>query len=218
LLHGLLQSARAKIIRAALEHREVELHRFGQRAEHTREHRQIFFRELFLKIDCVGRDDGFLLVRYGEQDGGHEIRKRLADARTGFHGEMFLVLQRPGHGHGHFLLLWAELEVGRSGKNPARRENFLHLRHEVCARRLILNCADHSSEHSKLTIPFRVKTGRQLSASPASSSLASATSVPATTPSVGPRNQPATGTMVSRRKPAPQPMIRRFCRHAKRKL
>ena len=127
LLHRLLQPARAEIIRAAFEHREIELHRLRQRAEHAREHRQILFRELLLQIDRVRRDDGFFLLRDGEQNRRNQIRQRFADARAGLDREMFAILQRARHGHGHLLLLRAEFEILRARQNARRRKNLFDL-------------------------------------------------------------------------------------------
>ena len=45
-----------------------------------------------------------------------------------------LILQRPRHRHGHLLLLRAELEIARLGKDAVGRKNLLHLRDQIgCA-------------------------------------------------------------------------------------
>src|ERR1035438_8603546 len=56
---------------------------------------------------------------------------------------MFVILQRPRHGHGHFLLLRAEFEIARPGKNSVRRKNLLHLGNQICADRLNFGKGNH---------------------------------------------------------------------------
>ena len=133
LLHRLLQPARAEIIRAALEHREAELHRLGSAPSTLGQHRQVFFRELLLQIDGVRGDDGFFLLRHGEQNRRNQIGQRFADAGAGLDREVFAVLQRPRHGHGHFLLLRAELKILRPRQNARRRKDFFDLGNQVMA-------------------------------------------------------------------------------------
>ena len=129
LLHRFVQPARAEVIRPAFEHRETELHRPG--APSTREHRQVFFGELLLQIDGVRGNDGFFSVRHGEQNRRNQIGKRFADARAGLDGEMFAVLQRPRHGHGHLLLLRAKFKILRPRQKSRRRKNFFDLGNQV---------------------------------------------------------------------------------------
>jgi len=134
-----LQPARAEIICAAFEHRKIELHRFRQRAQNSRQHRQVFFRELFLQIDRVRRDDGLFPVRHGEQNRRDQVRQRFADARARLDREVLAVLQRPGHRHRHLLLLRAKLEILRLRQNTRRRKNFFNLRDQIGAGGLMFD-------------------------------------------------------------------------------
>ena len=115
LLHGLLEPAGAEIIRAAFQHGITEPDGLRQRAQHLGEHGQILFRELLLQVDGMRGNDGFFLLRHGEEDGGNEIGEGFAHAGAGFDGEVFAILQGARDGHGHLLLLRAELEVFRPG-------------------------------------------------------------------------------------------------------
>ena len=145
LLHGFLQAARAEIIRAAFQHGKLKFHRLRQRAEHAREHREIFFRELLLQIDGVRGDDGFFLFLHGEEDGGNQVGEAFADARAGLHCEMLAMFERARHGHGHLLLLRAEFEIFGARQNAGGREYFLDLFYEVMVAsvRLRFDNADH---------------------------------------------------------------------------
>ena len=53
----------------------------------------------------------FFRWRHGEQNGRNQIGQALADARAGLDHQMFLLLQRLRHGHGHFLLLRAVFKI-----------------------------------------------------------------------------------------------------------
>ena len=86
-----------------------------------------------LQIDRVRRDNGLFLPGHGEQDRGHQVRQGFADARARLHREMFLVLQRLRHGHGHLLLLGAKLEVFRTRQNARGREYLFHARDQIIA-------------------------------------------------------------------------------------
>ncbi len=141
LLHRLLQTARAEIIRAAFEHREVEFPR-----QNLREHRQILFRELLLQIDGVGGDNRFLFLRHREQNRRNQIGQRFADARAGLDREMLAVLERARHGHGHFLLLRAKFKILRPRQQPRRRENLLDLGNQVCAGGLMFGGRNHGTQ------------------------------------------------------------------------
>jgi len=46
------------------------------------------------------------------------------------------ILQRPRHGHGHLLLLRAELEILRPRQNARRRKDFRNLGNQIGAGRL----------------------------------------------------------------------------------
>ena len=88
----------------------------------------------------------FFFCATAKQNRRNQIGQRLADARAGFDREVFAVLQRPRHGHGHFLLLRAELEIFRARQNARRRKNSFDLLHQVGGRSggLMFDDGNHS--------------------------------------------------------------------------
>ena len=81
------------------------------------EHGQVFLRELLLQVDRVRANDGLLFVGHGVEDRRHQVSQALADAGAGLNGQVLAIRQRLRHCHRHLLLLGAELEVRRPGKN-----------------------------------------------------------------------------------------------------
>jgi hypothetical protein len=67
---------------------------------------------------------------------GTKIGQRLADAGAGLDRQVLPILQRPRHGHGHLLLLRAELEILRPRQNARRRKDFFNLGNQIGAGRL----------------------------------------------------------------------------------
>ena len=108
LLPGALQPPGAEIVAAPLEHCERKLHR-----QHLLEHRQILLGQLLLQVDRVGRDHRLFVLANRMQDGRNQIGQAFADACAGLDDEVLAILQRLGHGDGHFLLLGAEFEILR---------------------------------------------------------------------------------------------------------
>ena len=66
---------------------------------------------------CV-ETTAFFFCATANRMAGIRYARRFADAGAGLHREMLAVLQRARHGHGHFLLLRAELKISRLGQNP----------------------------------------------------------------------------------------------------
>ena len=118
LLHRLVQPARAEIIRAALEHREVELHRSGSAPSTPASIGRSFSVSCSCRLIVCVRDDRLPAVGDGEQNRRDEIREALADARARLDRQMLPLLERPRHRHGHLLLLRAILEVLRARQHP----------------------------------------------------------------------------------------------------
>jgi hypothetical protein len=75
---------------------------------------------------------------------------------------MFAALESARHRHRHRLLLRPILKIAGPGKNPARRENLLHLPNEIDGRasRLLLNDADHGASNGAQECP---RFGKELS-------------------------------------------------------
>ncbi len=88
---------------------------------------QVFLGELFLQIDRVRGDDGFLLVRRRIQDRRQQVRQALAHPRAGLDGQVFALFQRAGDRHGHLLLLGPELEILRARQEALGREDLFDL-------------------------------------------------------------------------------------------
>jgi len=115
-----------RIIRAALEHREIEFHRFRQRTQHGRQHRQIFFRELLLQLMVWVGDDGLFFsaprrTKIAVESDGERFNRRPCRPRR---RRCSPFCKGAGHGHGHFLAAAAELKILRLRQNARRRENF----------------------------------------------------------------------------------------------
>src|ERR1051325_1640078 len=83
----------------------------------------VFVIELVLEIDCVRRDDRFFVLLEREENRGHKVSERFADAGAGLDDKMSIFLEGAGNGGGHGLLLRAKLEILRFGKHPVGGKN-----------------------------------------------------------------------------------------------
>ncbi len=121
LLHGPFEPVRAEVILPPFEQDAGEFLR-----DELLDNRQILVKELLLKIDRVGGDDGLAVVLQRKKHRRDEVSETLANAGARFDQKMRFAIQCVRHGGGHLLLLGAVFEILRAGHDPAGRKHFVY--------------------------------------------------------------------------------------------
>ena len=83
------------------------------------EERDVFFEQLLLKSDRVGRDDYFFLLLDGGLDRRYKISETLAHARSGFDHQVSGPIDRPRDRLGHLDLLGPMFIRGQATRDRA---------------------------------------------------------------------------------------------------
>ena len=109
-MFDLIEPVQAEIVRAALHirRRERDVERLPKR-------RDVLEEDLLLEGLGAGRDEHSLSA----QDGGDEVRQRLARTRSGFREQRAAVLEATGNRLGHLHLAGPRLEVGEGERQRA---------------------------------------------------------------------------------------------------
>jgi hypothetical protein len=105
-LQRALEPPGTKVILSALHQRRLKFDR-----QHFFQDRNIFINQLFLKIDCVCRNEGLLVSLEGEEDRRNQVSQRFAHTGASLNDQMLFVFQRLRHACCHLLLLRPEFEI-----------------------------------------------------------------------------------------------------------
>ena len=120
----------ADVVLTSLEQNCLEL-----LTDQTPHQRDILVKQLFLKVDSVGADQGLPPCPDGMKDGGDQVGQRFPDAGSGLNHKMGAICQCPGHPFRHALLLGTPFKTPDRGKRTLRPEEFRNLTCEASRHR-----------------------------------------------------------------------------------